>query len=113
MADIARTLGHPNADLLVEDRSANTFENVDFSHDLLESPGRLHEPQIVRLVSSQWHMRRVLLTTRKRFPAGITFLCCPTLDGCNRENWTQASACRREVESEALLLVTLLQTGAI
>jgi uncharacterized SAM-binding protein YcdF (DUF218 family) len=30
MAEIARELGVPTSDLLVEDRSTNTFENVAF-----------------------------------------------------------------------------------
>lgn len=36
MAEIARELGVPTRDLLVEDRSANTFENIDFSVALLD-----------------------------------------------------------------------------
>lgn len=35
MAAIAHDLGVPGSDLLVEDRSANTFDNVRFSVDVL------------------------------------------------------------------------------
>lgn len=113
MAEIARDLGVPDANLLVEDKSANTFQNIDFSRELLESQGLLDQVQTVLLVSSEWHMRRVLLTARKRFPAEIHFVCCPTLEGCSRENWMQSAQYRWEVDNEALLLEALLESGAI
>jgi hypothetical protein len=113
MAEVARELGVPKSDVLVEDQSANTFQNVRFSLELLESRGLLHELRTALLVSSEWHMRRVLLTTRKYFPAGLKLVCCPTLEGCNRDNWMRSSECRATVEQEALLLATFRQTGAL
>ena len=113
MAEIALEQGVPEVDLLVEDRSSNTFENVTFSLATLEERGLLAKLGTVILVSSEWHMRRVLLTTQKFFPAGLRFVCCPTLEGCTRENWTMSGACRREVDGELLLLETFRGTGAI
>lgn len=113
MAQIAHELGIPDADLLIEDRSSNTFENVRFSTSLLHAAGLLENLSAVLLVSSEWHMRRVLLTARNYFPESIRLVCCSTCEGCNRNNWTQSEACRQEVTREAILLETFLQTGAL
>ena len=113
MHDVALGLDVPAADILVEDRSSNTFENAKFSAALLQEQGLLATLAAVILVSSEWHMRRVLLSTKKYFPLSIRFLCCPSLEGCNRENWMQCDEYRAIVSAEALLLTTFLQTGAI
>ena len=113
MAEIARELGVPAPDLLVEDRSANTFENVNFSIALLDNHGLLEHLASVILVSSEWHMRRVLLTVQASFSRPIRFICCPTREGCNRQNWTDSEVCRNEVLNEALLLEAFLETGAL
>ena len=113
MARIARELGVPDSDLLVEDRSANTFHNVRFSLALLEERGLLKELRTVLLVSSQWHMRRVLLTMRAYFPAQLRLVCCPTTRGCTRRTWTRSDACRQMVLRELELLVAFRESGAI
>jgi uncharacterized SAM-binding protein YcdF (DUF218 family) len=113
MKDIAREHRVPDEDLLVEDRSSNSFDNVRFSLELLEQRDLLRRLSTVILVSSEWHMRRVLLTMKAFFPGNLRFLCCPTTEGCTRENWRGSQACRREVMREALLLETFLETGAI
>jgi hypothetical protein len=113
MAEIARGLGVPESDLLVESRSSNTFENVRFSRALLEAQGLLGRLTTVLLVSSEWHMRRVLLTTKAYFPSQLRLLCCPTTEGCNRENWTTSPAYRNDVLQELCLLEALEEAGAI
>jgi len=113
MAQIAKDLGVPNSDLLIEDRSSNTFENAEFSRSVLQAAHLFDSLSTVILVSSEWHMRRVLFTTRKYFPESIRMVCCPTCEGCNRENWTQSETCRKEVADEALLLEAFLETGAL
>jgi uncharacterized SAM-binding protein YcdF (DUF218 family) len=113
MAEIALEQGVPDSDLLVEDSSGNTFDNVRFSLALLRGCGLLDELATVILVSSEWHMRRVLLTSKRFFPSSVRFVCCPTTEGCNRANWTGSEAYRREVTDEALPLESFLETGAI
>jgi uncharacterized SAM-binding protein YcdF (DUF218 family) len=113
MADVARQCGVAESDLLVEDRSSNTFENVRFSRALLEQCGLLQQLEVVILVSSEWHMRRVLLTMKTSFSDEVKLVCCPTLEGCTRETWTTSEACREEVLGELLLLEAFRETGAI
>ena len=113
MADLAREAGVPERDLLVEDRSANTFENFAFSVRLLEERGLLGQLETVLLVSSEWHMGRVLRTAKRYLPSRIALVCCPTLEGCCRETWTASDACRRVVHAEAALFEAFLGAGAL
>ena len=94
-------------------RSGNTFQNVQFSRALVEERGLLDELGTVLLVSSEWHMRRVLWTMKRFFPARLRLVCCPTTDGCSRATWAKSPSCRQVVLSELLLLQTLRETGAI
>ena len=113
MAQMAREMGIPPENLLVEDKSGNTFDNARFSLQVLKDRDLLEDLDAIILVSSEWHMRRVLLTTKKYFPETIRFVCCPTLEGFNRENWTDSDAGRRTVMQEAELLEAFQMTGAL
>ena len=113
MAEVARAQGVSDSDLLVEDRSSNTFDNVRFSLQLLDGEGLLAELRTILLISAEWHMRRVLLTMKAYFPASVRLVCCPTLEGCHRDNWFLSDACRSEVLGELSLLEAFRETGAI
>lgn len=113
MAALARERAVPECDLFVEDRSENTFENLAFSVRLLQERGLLEQLKTVLLVSSEWHMGRVLLTARRYFQPRVSLVCCPTLEGCCRENWTASAACRRVVGAEAVLLEAFLSAGTL
>jgi uncharacterized SAM-binding protein YcdF (DUF218 family) len=113
MRDLALQLGVPEADLLVEARSNNTFANARYSLDLLREAGLLDGLRAVLLVSSEWHMRRVLLIMRATFPAGITLVCCPTPEGCTRETWARTAACREEVLRELSILRAFRDAGLL
>jgi len=89
------------------------FDNVRFSVDVLSECGLLQKLETILLVSSEWHMGRVLLTARRYLPGRVRLVCCPTCEGCNRDNWTESDECRKEVEQEATLLEAFLETGAL
>jgi vancomycin permeability regulator SanA len=86
---------------------------VQSSLSVIRAAELLDKLSTVILVSSEWHMRRVLYTARKYFPKSIRMVCCPTGEGCNRDNWTQSETCRKEVTNEAVLLETFLESGAL
>jgi hypothetical protein len=113
MRDLAVRLGVPEADLLVEDRSANTFANARYSLELLREPGRPAGLGAVLLVSSEWHMRRVLLTVRAIFPPGVRLVCCPTPEGCTRETWAGSPACRAVVLRELAVFQAFRSAGLL
>jgi uncharacterized SAM-binding protein YcdF (DUF218 family) len=113
MHELALALGVPAANLLVESRSNNTFANARYSLELLRECGLLQRLRAVLLVSSEWHMRRVLLTVRTVFPPGVRLVCCPTPEGCTRENWTAAAGCRDEVLRELSVLQAFQGAGLL
>src|SRR4051812_42181998 len=113
MADLARRLGVPEADLLAEDRSNTTVANARYSLDLLRERGLLEGLATVLLVSSEWHMRRVLLTVQATFPRGLRFVCCPTPEGCTRETWTASEGCRGEEIREWELFSAFREAGLL
>jgi len=113
MVDLARQLGVPESDLLAELCSTNTFANAYASLELLRGRGLLDDLKTILLVSSEWHMRRVLLTVQKTFPQGLRFVCCPTLEGCTRETWAAVKECRAEVLQEWELVVAFREAGLL
>jgi uncharacterized SAM-binding protein YcdF (DUF218 family) len=70
-ADAMRALaidqGVPASAIVLEERSTNTFQNVQYVDDIL----RDHHWQRILLVSSPYHMRRALLVWRKQAPSVV------------------------------------------
>ncbi len=103
----------PESELLDDPSSTNTFANACESLELRRGGGLLDDLKTVLLVSSEWHMRRVLLTVQTTFPQGLRFVCCPTLEGCARETWAAVKVCRAEVLQEWELLVAFRAAGLL
>jgi uncharacterized SAM-binding protein YcdF (DUF218 family)/glycosyltransferase involved in cell wall biosynthesis len=64
MRDLAVALGAPPGAILLEERAANTYENVRFTGGILQARGW----RTVLLVTSPYHMRRAMLTARRVAP---------------------------------------------
>ena len=64
MKAVAVSKGVPAEAIILEERAANTYENVIFTRDILAG----HGWRRIALVSSPYHMRRALLTWRKVAP---------------------------------------------
>lgn len=103
MQKIALGYGIPQSSIFIEDRSTNTVENVKFSLEVLQE-AKLNKISKVILVSSEWHMKRILWIVKRYFPSSVYFICCPTQEGCNRENWRQSDVWKKMLLNEALLL---------
>lgn len=65
-ASVARGMGVPDSDILVETRSTNTGENVQFSRALLE--GRGLRPRSLILVQKPYMERRTYATFKNYWP---------------------------------------------
>ena len=113
MAEIVRELGVPDDTLLVEETSTNTFENASLSCELLQHRSLLEDLDTVLLVSAEWHMRRVLLTMQRAFPASIRLVCCPPTEGCTARTWRHTAACEQIVRAEATILRSFLDLGIL
>jgi hypothetical protein len=104
MAGVAASHGVPEGALLLERRAVNTIQNAQNSAALLADHGVVGGLATVLLVSCPWHMRRVLLVSRRVFPSQVRLLCCPHHDECTAETWARDEAGRRRVVNEIALL---------
>lgn len=79
--------GVPEKAILKEDSAQNTFENAQFSLDVLRSKKII--PKKVIMVCKLYHSRRALLTYQTAFPKETEFLIAPVIDktGISKENW--------------------------
>jgi uncharacterized SAM-binding protein YcdF (DUF218 family) len=77
-ADVAAAKGVPRDRILVESRSTNTGENVDFSRQLLAERGLL--PRRAIAVQKPYMERRTLATFAQRWPELEVLVTSPQLD---------------------------------
>jgi len=77
-ADVAAAAGVPRERMLIEARSTNTGENVDFSRELLSKHG-IH-PRKVIAVQKPYMERRTLATFQQRWPELAVIVTSPQID---------------------------------
>lgn len=76
-AEIAIRKGVPESAILVENKSTNTGENIQFSKALLEQKG--YDPQTFILVQKPYMERRTYATFRKQWPDKSLVVTSPRL----------------------------------
>jgi hypothetical protein len=110
----ALTLGIPAADILVEDQSLHTKENVLASLLVLDREFNLHHIKRILLVTASYHMRRAHLTMKTYMPGWIQYSLCPVDDMYTREgNWQLTEAGRMRAKKEAEKLIYYVKQGII
>jgi uncharacterized SAM-binding protein YcdF (DUF218 family) len=77
-ADVAAAMGVPRERMLIEARSTNTGENVDFSRQLLAESGM--QPSKAIAVQKPYMERRTLATFRQRWPELDVMVTSPQID---------------------------------
>lgn len=87
LKSIALSEGIPEHVILKEDKAKNTFDNANFSWEVLLE--RNLKPNKVILVCKAHHARRALLTYKTVFPENVKFIVCPIIDERNISqcNW--------------------------
>ncbi|WP_367617921.1 YdcF family protein [Shouchella clausii] len=110
----ALSLGIAAKDILVEDRSLHTKENVLASLLVLDRAIDLHRIKRLLLVTASYHMPRVYLMMRTYMPSWIEYSLCPVDDyTTTAENWHLSPFGRKRVETEARKLISYVQQGII
>ncbi len=71
MAIALEKLGVPKRDILTENKSTNTLENVLFSIIIIEKKLGLQNIHTITAVVKNYHARRALMTLRKHVPKNI------------------------------------------
>lgn len=101
-------------DIIVEDKSANTLENVLFSKRVIEEEVGFENVRRMLVIIKNYHARRALMTLKRHFPGGIEFLPVPySLMGFDRDNWHQSDIGQEKVMGEVERIRKYLAKGDI
>lgn len=99
-------LGIPKEKIIIEDESNNTTENVLYSMIALEKKLLLKNVKRLIVVTSPFHMQRVILTTSKYLPKWIKCsYCYPLENEFSKDNWPNSERGIRLVTHEAKRLI--------
>ena len=107
-------LGVPQEDIIVENTSNNTVENILCALLELQRVFWLNKVNKVLLVTATYHMRRSLAIARYLFPAHINIIPCPADDdNTNRDNWMKTDKGVERARGEALNIIRCVNNGVI
>ncbi|MDO4483943.1 MAG: YdcF family protein [Clostridia bacterium] len=103
-------MGVPDADILVENTSTNTIENILCAMLVLQREMWLNKVKRVILVTASFHMRRSLHIARYFFPKHIEICPCPA---DHPQGWQEDEHMRGLVYAEAKNLIHYVQNGVM
>lgn len=107
-------LGVAEENVILEDSSQNTVENILFALIELQRTFWLNKVRRVLLVTTAYHMRRSLAIARYLFPAHITIIPCPANDNnTRRDNWMNTPVGIERAKGEAMNIVRCVINGVI
>lgn len=107
-------LGVPEEDIILENSSQNTVENIRFALIELERAFCLNKVSRVLLITTAYHMRRSLAIARYLFPEHIDVIPCPANDtNTRRDNWMNTPAGVERAKGEAMNIVRYVIDGVI
>lgn len=114
MRRAALDLGVSEEDIIVENTSQNTVENIRFALKELEKIFGSNNLRSVLLVTTAYHMRRSLAIARSLFPKHITVIHCPANDtNTRRDNWMHTPAGTERAKKEAMKIFSYIMDGII
>ena len=114
MLRAALALGVAEEDVVLEDRSQNTVENILFALVELQRIFWLNKIHRVLLVTTAYHMRRSLSIAQYLFPEHIEIIPCPANDNhTRRENWMNTQVGIKRAKGEAMKIVNSVIDGII
>lgn len=95
-------IGFPKNAFLLEKEAANTKENIINSIPLIEEELGFKKIKAIIFVCKTFHTRRVLMTVKKFFPAGIKYYFSPVTDERNikKDNWWKNKVAKARVLEE-------------
>ena len=107
-------LGVPEENIIVENKSQSTVENILCALVELQRAFWLNRVKKVLLVTSTYHMRRSLAIARYLFPIHIDIVPGPADDNnTNRDTWMNTPKGRERAKREALNIVGCVKNGVI
>lgn len=114
MRKAAFEFGVTEENIILENSSQNTVENILFSLIELQRSFSLNNIHSVLLVTTAFHMRRSLSIARYLFPEHITVIPCPADDtNTKRDNWMNTPEGIKRAKGEAMNIVRYATNGVI
>lgn len=114
MKNKAIELGVKEEDILLEENSMTTKENIICSILPLEREYKLSNLRKIILVTTHYHMRRSMLMAKTYLPNWIEVIPCPAEDvNTNRENWYTNEKGRNRAMEEAWKIICYINEGSI
>ena len=114
MAKAVLELGIPEEDIILENSSQNTVENILFALIELQKSFWLNKVKRVLLVTTAYHMRRSLAIAQYLLPKHIDVIPCPANDNnTRRENWMNTPVGVERAKHEAMKIVSYVTNGVI
>jgi uncharacterized SAM-binding protein YcdF (DUF218 family) len=114
LAQEAINAGVSQKDILIEDESTNTLENVVFSIHKIDEELGLNNIKFITVVAKNYHIRRVFMTLRKHLPRHIQLRAAPYTSDFypfTKENWWQSDLGKEKVLEEVEKIKTYLIKG--
>jgi len=114
MRQAALELGIAAENIILENSSQNTVENILFALVELQRTFWLNNVHRVLLVTTAYHMRRSLAIARYLFPEHIAIVPCPANDNnTRRDNWMNTPVGIERAKGEAMKIVSSVINGVI
>jgi uncharacterized SAM-binding protein YcdF (DUF218 family) len=110
----ALEMGIPDGDLLLEELSMTTKENMICALLMLERAFTLSKINKILLVTTNYHMRRCLLMAQTYMPDWINFIPCPAEDtSTQRDNWYKNEKGYQRAKNEAWKVICYINEKSI
>ena len=107
-------LGVPERDVILENTSQSTVENILCALVELQRTFWLNKVNSVLLVTTTYHMRRSLAIAKYLFPMHIDIIPCPADDNnTNRNSWMNTPEGVERTKAEALNIIRCVNNGVI
>lgn len=112
MRNCAESLGVKSEDILMDEYSMNTVENILQALVLLQRNFGLNQVHKVLLVTVSYHMRRSLCIAEYLFPAHIQVIPCPAEDiHTRKDNWMNNPEGRDRALTEVNKIILSVKNG--
>lgn len=112
MRKYAESLGVKSEDILTDEYSMNTVENILQALVLLQRNFGLNQVHKVLLVTVSYHMRRSLCIAEYLFPAHIQVIPCPAEDiHTRKDNWMNNPEGRDRAYTEVNKIILSVKNG--
>lgn len=114
MRQAALASGVADEDIILENSSQNTVENILFALIELQRSFYLNNVHSVLVVTTAYHMRRSLAIARYLLPKHITVIPCPANDNnTKRDNWMNTQVGTERAKKEAMKIIGSVINGIV